>query len=146
MITECPAIQNLDAVLHSFAAAPIGAQGFPYLAETLRRAGVRTTTWSLPAMLCHYDTALGPVVVQEAPLMRGMAEVPCFDRGALIEALRADQTGETSFTQFADAAWRAGVVRWVVTLDERRCTYFGLGDQTYVEDYPAVDIGVRPLR
>lgn len=97
-------------------------------------------------MQCHYDTALGSVVVQETPLMRGMVEVPRFDRTALLEALRADQAGETTFAQFADAAWRAGVIRWVVALDERTCTYFGLSQETYVEEYAAVDIGEHPLR
>jgi uncharacterized protein YbcV (DUF1398 family) len=118
-------------------------QGFPYLAETLRRAGVRTNTWWLPAMQSRYETDLGAVVIQETPLLQGMAGVPPFDRAALVDALRADQAGRTTFPQFAEAAWRAGVVRWVVALDDRACTYFGLDDQTYVEEYAAVDISHR---
>lgn len=87
-----------------------------------------------------YETDSGPVVIQQAPLLDGMADVPPFDRAALVAALRADQSGQSTFEEFAAAAWRAGVVRWVVALDDRTCTYFGLGGQTYVEEYAAVDV------
>ncbi|SBS78946.1 conserved hypothetical protein [uncultured Mycobacterium sp.] len=143
MLSISPALRNLDAALRDAMANRPARQGFPYLAETLRRAGVRTSTWWLPAMQSRYETDLGPVVIQETPLLQGMAEVPPFDRAALLDALRADQAGRTTFPQFAGAAWRAGVVRWVVALDDRTCTYFGLDDQTYVEEYAAVDISHR---
>jgi uncharacterized protein YbcV (DUF1398 family) len=87
-----------------------------------------------------YDTQLGTVVVAASPLFNGMADVPPFDQTALVNALRADQDGQTTFPQFAEAAWRAGVVRWVVALGDRTCTYFGSGDHTYVEEYAAVDL------
>ena len=140
MLPMSPALRNLDAALHDAMANRPARQGFPHLAETLRRAGVRTNTWWLPAMQSRYETDLGPVVIQGTPLLQGMAEVPPFDRAALVDALRADQDGRTTFPQFAEAAWRAGVVRWVVALDDRTCTYFGLDDQKYVEEYAAVDI------
>lgn len=73
------------------------------------------------------------------PLIDGVAEVPAFDRTALVTALRADQAGQTSFREFAAAAWRAGVLRYVVDLENRTCTYFGLHDQTYMEHYAAVE-------
>ncbi|GAY14842.1 hypothetical protein MSZK_15680 [Mycobacterium sp. shizuoka-1] len=88
-----------------------------------------------------YETDLGPVIVQETPLLQGMADVPALDPTALVAALRADQAGRSTFPEFAEAAWRAGVVRWVVTLDERTCTYFGGDGQTYVERYAAVEVG-----
>lgn len=110
-------MRNLDTALRDAVANRPATQGFPYLAETLRRAGVRTTTWWLPAMQSCYETELGPVVVQSPPppLFDGMADIPPFDDAALMAALRDDQTGQTTFPQFAEAAWRAGgVVRWVV--------------------------------
>jgi uncharacterized protein YbcV (DUF1398 family) len=55
----------------------------------------------------------------------------------------ADQAGEATFPQFAEAAWRARVLRWVAALDDRTCTYFGTFDQTYVEEYAAVDVSLR---
>ena len=113
-------------------------QGFPYLAETLRRAGVRTNTWWLPSMQSLYLTDLGPVLVQGEPLIAGMSDVAPFDRDALIDALRADQAGQTTFPEFAASAWRAGVLHYVVDLDRRTCSYFGLNDESYVERYPAV--------
>lgn len=117
---------NLQAAQREAMANRPKLQGFPHLAETLRRAGVRTNTWWLPSMQSLYITDLGPVVTQGEPLIDGMSEVPPFDREALIDALRADQAGETTFPEFAAAAWRAGVLHSVVDLDSRRCSYFGL--------------------
>jgi len=71
--------------------------GFPYLAETLRLAGVKRNLWSLPACQSLYLTKEGPVVSQGAPLISGMADVPAFDREALIRALRTDQKGGSTF-------------------------------------------------
>ncbi len=113
-------------------------QRFPYLAETLRRAGVRTNTQWLPSMQSLYLTDLGPVLVQGEPLITGMSDVAPFEREALIDALRADQAGETTFPEFAAAAWRAGVLRYVVDLDRRTCSYFGLNEASHIERYPAV--------
>lgn len=132
-ITNLQAAQR-DAILNRPA-----VNGFPHLAETLRRAGVRTNTWWLPAMQSLYETDYGPVLDQGVPLIDGVAEVPAFDRTALVTALRADQAGQTSFREFAAAAWRAGVLRYVVDLENRTCTYFGLHDQTYMEHYAAVE-------
>ncbi len=142
MLSVSPAVTNLDSALRTAMANRPATQGFPYLAETLRRAGVRTNTWWLPSMQSIYETDLGSVVVQSPTLFDGMADVPDFDRAALVGALRADQTGQTTFPQFAQAAWRAGVLRWVVDLDHRTCTYFGSEGQTYVEQYAAVDLPV----
>ncbi|WP_233716786.1 DUF1398 domain-containing protein [Mycolicibacterium vinylchloridicum] len=143
MIPANPAVQNLETALRDATANQPPTQAFPQLAEILRRAGVRTNTWWLPAMHSCYETDLGPVVVQHAPLLHGMAEVPSFDRAALVTALRADQAGQSTFGEFAAAAWRAGVVRWVVALDDRTCTYFGVDGQSYVEKYAAVEIPLR---
>ena len=113
-------------------------QGFPYLAEALRRAGVRTNTWWLPSMQSLYMTDLGPVLIQGEPLIDGISDVAPFDRKALIDALRADQAGETTFPDFAAAAWHAGVLHYVVDLDRRTCSYFGVNNESWVERYPAV--------
>ena len=114
--------------------------GFPYLAEALRRAGVRRNTWILPACQSLYLTEAGPVVMQGTPLLTGAADVPAFDPQALIAALRTDQAGESTFPEFLAASWRAGVVRYDVDLIERTVTYFGCNEQTYTERYRAVDI------
>ena len=63
------------------------------MAETLRQAGVRRNVWHLPAAQSLYLTDLGPVVSQGAQLVTGFADVPVFDRAAVIRALRADQAG-----------------------------------------------------
>ncbi len=116
------------------------AGGFPYLAETLRRAGVRRNIWFLPACASLYLTQAGPVVMQGTPLLTGAADVPAFDAQALIAALRADQAGESAFPEFLAASWRAGVVRYEVDLIERTVTYFGCNEDAYTERYPAVEI------
>jgi uncharacterized protein YbcV (DUF1398 family) len=111
--------------------------GFPYLAETLRRAGVTRNTWFLPACESLYLTEAGPVVIQGTPLVFGAADVPRFDQQALIAALRIDQAGKSTFPEFLLASWHAGVVRYEVDLSARTVTYYGCHEEAYVEQYPA---------
>ena len=132
------AIDNLQAALqHAMAIRPkVG--GFPYLAEALCRAGVTRNRWTLPAAQSVYLTTAGPVVVQGAPLVQGFAEVPSFDRKALITALRTDQAGQSSFPEFLAAAWQAGVVCYDVDLTARTVVYYGVNGEEYIETYLAV--------
>jgi len=134
------AIEKLqDAQQRAVAGRPkVG--GFPYLAETLRRAGVTRNLWYLPACQSLYLTAAGPVMVMGTPLATGMVDVPPFDRDALIAALRTDQAGRGTFPEFLMASWRAGIVRYDVDLAARTCTYHGANGEEYVESYPAVDV------
>src|ERR1700686_2244257 len=105
------AIDNLWAAQQRAMAGRPKVGGFPYLAETLRRAGVTRNLWFLPACQSLYLTEHGPVVTQGTPLVSGTADVPPFDREALITALRTDQAGESTCPQFLAATWRAGIVR-----------------------------------
>ncbi|MGC2165130.1 MAG: DUF1398 family protein [Gallionella sp.] len=134
------AIENLKSAQQRAMAVRPKVGGFPYLAETLRRAGVTRNLWFLPACQSLYLTDNGPVVVQGMPLVTGMADVPPFNRDALIAALRTDQAGESTFPDFLDATWRAGVVKYDVDFLARTCTYYGVGDERYVESYPAVEV------
>jgi uncharacterized protein YbcV (DUF1398 family) len=134
------AIENLLAAQARAMKSRPNVGGFPYLAETLRRAGVTRNQWVLPSCQSLYLTQEGPVVSMGKPLVTGSADIPAFNREALIKALRDDQAGHTTFDQFVEAAWRAGVVGWDVDFQERRVAYHGyLGDE-YVEEYPAVDV------
>lgn len=135
------AIEDLEAAQQrAFAMRPkIG--GFPYFAETLQCAGVIRNVWFLPACQSLFLTADGPVVSQETPLISGMADVPRFDRDALISALRTDQAGQSTFPEFLAASWRAGVVRFEVDFTARTVTYYGCNGEEYVESYPAVEFG-----
>ena len=114
--------------------------GFPYLAETLRRAGVTRNLWYLPSCQSLYLTQESPVVTQGAPLISGIADVPAFNKDALIEALRTDQAGESTFAEFLAASWRAGVVRYDVNLGARTVAYYGCNGEEYIESYQAVEI------
>jgi len=114
--------------------------GFPYLAETLRRAGVSRNVWFLPACESLYLTDEGPVVMQGTPLLSGAADVPRFDRAALIQALRVDQAGESTFAEFLLASWQAGVIRYDVDLNARTVSYYGCLGESYIESYPAVEV------
>ena len=135
------AIENLQAAMQRAAVGRPKVGGFPYLAETLRRAGVTRNVWSLPACQSVFLTEKGPVVMRGQPLVSGAADVPPFDREALIKALRTDQAGESSFPEFLEASWRAGVVRYEVDFAARTVTYQGCDGEEYVEAYPAVEIG-----
>ncbi len=114
--------------------------GFPYLAEVLRQSGVRQNTWNLPSCQSIFLTQWGPVVSQGKPLFEGHAVIPSFDEPALIRALRVDQAGESTFPEFLQAAWDAGVVRYEVHFDSREVTYFGVLGDSYTEAYPAVEV------
>lgn len=135
------ATDNLEAAFERATAIRPKVGGFPYLAETLRRAGVTRNLWFLPACGSLYLTELGSVLNQGTPLVAGMIDVPPFDREALIAALRADQAGKTTFPEFLAASWRAGIVRYDVDFAARTVSYYGARGETYVEPYPAVEVG-----
>lgn len=135
------AIENLQAAQQRAMAVRPKVGGFPYLAETLRRAGVTRNLWFLPACQSLYLTQDGPVVTQGTPLVSGTADVPPFNREALIAALRTDQAGNSTFPEFLAASWRAGVVRYDVDFAAQTVAYYGCNGEEYVEAYPAIDIG-----
>jgi uncharacterized protein YbcV (DUF1398 family) len=134
------AIDNLKAAQGRAMAVRPKVGGFPYLAEALRQAGVTRNLWFLPACESLYLTNDGPVVTQSEPLVSGMADVPPFDRDALIAALRTDQAGKSTFPEFLMASWRAGVVRYDVDFKARTVAYYGCDGEEYVEEYPAVEL------
>jgi uncharacterized protein YbcV (DUF1398 family) len=134
------AIENLQRALQRAAAGRPKVGGFPYLAETLRRAGVTRNVWVLPACESLYLTGEGPVVTEGAPLVTGTTDVPPFDREALIRALRTDQAGKSTFPEFLAASWRAGVIRYEVDFAARTVSYYGCHGEEYVEKYPAAEI------
>jgi uncharacterized protein YbcV (DUF1398 family) len=134
------AIENLQQAMERAAAIRPKVGGFPYLAEMLRQAGVTRNVWALPSCQNIFLTAHGPVVIQGIPLITGAADVPAFDRDALIKALRTDQAGESSFPEFLEATWKAGVVGYDVDFAARTVRYYGCDGSDYVEAYPAVEI------
>jgi uncharacterized protein YbcV (DUF1398 family) len=134
------AIDKLNEAMQKAMAARPKVGGFPYLAETLRRAGVTRNVWSLPSCQSLYLMNDGPVVYQGTPLTAGIVDVPRFDREALVTALRTDQAGKSSFAEFLEASWRAGVVRYDVDFAARTVAYYGCLGEEYIEKYPAVDM------
>jgi uncharacterized protein YbcV (DUF1398 family) len=87
-----------------------------------------------------YLTDDGPVVTMGTPLVSGTADVPPFNQEMLIAALRTDQAGNSTFPEFLEASWRAGVVRYDVDFKARAVAYYGCNGEEYIEDYPAVEI------
>jgi uncharacterized protein YbcV (DUF1398 family) len=134
------AIENLEAAQQRAMAGRPKVGGFPYLAETLRRAGVKRNLWYLPSCQSVYLTDKGPVATLGAPLVSGTVDVPVFDREGLIRALRTDQAGNSTFPEFLAASWRAGVVRYEVDFAARTVAYYGCNGEKYIEDYPAVEV------
>ncbi|MEU8828119.1 DUF1398 family protein [Streptomyces sp. NPDC048636] len=134
------AISAVHAAQERGAAIRPKVGGFPYLAESLRRAGVVRCRMAVPSNAMLYLTDAGNVAVQGEPLITGTADVPRFDRDALIAALRADQAGETTFPEFVQGCWSAGVVWYDVDLPGRQCVYYGAEGESYTEDYVAVTI------
>ena len=134
------AIETLKAAQQHAEAIRPKVGGFPYLAEALRQAGVTRNLWSLPSCQSIFLTHDGPVVMQGTPLVSGIADVPAFDREALIKALRTDQAGESTFPEFLAASWKAGIVRYDVDFMGRTVAYYGAHGEEYVESYPAVEL------
>ncbi|MFF9983195.1 DUF1398 family protein [Streptomyces erythrochromogenes] len=137
-MNEIDAISHLQAALERGAAVRPKVGGFPHLAESLRRAGVSHCRMAVPSNAFLYLTEHGNVVVQGEPLVTGFAAAPAFDRAGLIEALRADQAGETTFPEFVRGCWNAGIVWYDVDTAARTCTYYGADGESYTEDYPSV--------
>lgn len=133
-------LDNIQAALQRGSTIRPQAGGFPVFAEVLRQAGITKNTWVLPACQSLFLTKHGPAVHQGTPLVSGMAEIPTFDRDALIVAIRRDQKGESSFPEFLDATWRAGVVRYDVDFEARTVTYQSCDGETYIEAYPQVSL------
>lgn len=117
--------------------------GFPYLAEVLRLAGVTQNVWYLPSCQSVYLTESGAVISQGVPLVEGFADIPDFDKEALVTALRKDQSGQSTFLEFLSAAWAAGVVSYEVDFARRRVTYSGVHGESYLEEYPLVQVEYR---
>lgn len=135
------AMDNLLAAQNLAMASRPKIGGFPFMAEVFRRAGITRNLWSLPSCQSVFLTKFGTVVIQEQPLIAGIADVPKFNREALIKALRLDQAGDSSFPEFLKASWEAGVVGYDVDFELRRVTYLGALGECYTEEYPAVTLG-----
>ena len=114
--------------------------GFPVFAEVLRQAGVKINRWFLPSCQSIYLTEDGAVVQQGIPIIKGIHEIPKFDREALISAIRSDQEGLCTFPEFLCASWKAGVIEYEVDFITRKVTYYGANGESYLEEYPAVEI------
>lgn len=132
------AIENLQAAQQRAMANRPEGGGFPHLAEVLFQAGVKRNIWHLPACQSVYITDAGPVVSVLPSLIEETAEIPNFDRERLISAIRADQAGETTFAEFLQAAWDAGIVNYEVDFEARNLIYRGVEGDEYVEEYPKV--------
>ncbi|MFZ4713730.1 MAG: DUF1398 domain-containing protein [Bacteriovoracaceae bacterium] len=114
--------------------------GFPFLAEALRESGVIMNRWILPSCQSVYTMKEGAVVQQGNPIITGAFEFPKFNREALIKALRDDQEGRSIFPEFLTRAWEAGVVGYDVDFAGRKVIYYGVNGESYIEEYPAVEI------
>lgn len=114
--------------------------GFPYLAQVLRLAGVTRNIWFLPSCQSIYLTNNGPVVMPGKPLINNIADIPLFNCEALIHALRIDQAGKSTFQEFLESTWQAGVVRYEVDFVNRTVAYYGCLNEEYIEEYSAVNI------
>ncbi len=146
---EKPLSKNIETLLaaqkYAMAIRPqVG--GFPVLAEVLRQAGVLKNTWSLPSCQSVFVMEEGAVVQQGTPLVSGIHEITKFNREALITAIRNDQNGSSTFPEFLLAAWNSGVVGYEADFLSRNVIYYGAKGESYLEEYPAVDVEVENVR
>ncbi len=130
----------IEAQKHAMSIRPaIG--GFPVLAEVLRQAGVLINRWSLPSCQSIYLMKDNKSIVQQgAPLVTGTHIIPRFNQEALITAIRQDQAGKSTFPEFLQATWDAGVINYEVDFTAQRVVYYGVYNESYEEEYPAVEV------
>lgn len=114
--------------------------GFPVLAEVLRQAGIKSNHWHLPSCQSVYIMEEGNVVQQGTPLINGTHQIPPLDKNALIAAIREDQQGQTTFPEFLEATWNAGVTSYDVDFLARKVIYHGINGESYCEEYPKVEV------
>ncbi|PCR99153.1 DUF1398 family protein [Lactococcus fujiensis] len=114
--------------------------GFPYLAECLRREGFLKNMWQLPSATSFYISEDDALVIPGKSLIDGASTCPKFNKEKLIAILRIDQAGQTTFLEFLENTWGAGVVKYEVDFINRNVIYYGLNGEEYREDYMAVKI------
>lgn len=131
-------VESVAAAQARGAARRPAVGGFPFLAESLREAGVTHIVVTVPSWTTVLTTSAGSVIQQGTPMVQGASAVPLFDQAAFVEGLRADQEGRITFPQWMERTWQAGVVWYEVDLEAHTCTYRSPGGDSYVEDYPAV--------
>lgn len=114
--------------------------GFPYLAEALRQAGVTRYVYTLPSGQCIFYAQDGRIATQSDVVASGMLDVPVFNKDGFIQVLRRSQNGETTFPEFLKGSWENGIVHYEADLISRKVTYYGVDGESYVENYPAIEI------
>lgn len=140
MLSILPA-ERIGAALETAGRVRPRVGGFPYLAEALRVAGVRTVHIDVAGCTTVYRFTDGAAISRGEPLTGGLSSVAAFDADALVAALRRDQAGDSTYREFMVSTWAAGVVDYDVDLSARTCTYRGaLDGDVYVESYAAVDL------
>ena len=82
------------------------------------------------------------IVQQGTPLITGNYLIPKLNQEALILAIRKDQAGHSTFPEFLQASWKAGIIGYDVDFTARKVRYYGVYGESYVEEYPAVTIEI----
>lgn len=114
--------------------------GFPYLAECLREEGFIKNIWYLPSYDSFYFSRNSSVVIPGKSLIEDVTVYPPYSKSALLNTLRTDQAGQTSFPNFLMNTWRSGVVKYEVNFIDRYVIYYGANGEKYKETYPIVEI------
>jgi uncharacterized protein YbcV (DUF1398 family) len=130
-------IEILRQAQQGAVAARPAVSGFPVFAEVLRAAGVTAIETSIATAGSIYHLLGGAVAESFEPIAAPVAVVPDWDQAAVIAAIQIDQAGQSTFPEFLRDSWAAGVISFRVDLNARTCTYFGVGNTSYVEIYPA---------
>lgn len=134
-------VKRVLAALNTISRLKKQENHFPYLADQLYRAGVFSSTWTLPSCQAIYVTDTGNMVIPGEPLFSGPMEVSPFSEEKLRSAIREDQKGESAFPVFLTRIWAVGVVSYRVDFAERVVTYYGAQGDEWEESYPAVSSG-----
>jgi uncharacterized protein YbcV (DUF1398 family) len=133
-------IDTLQAALARGAALRPATNGFPFLAEALRQAGVRKNSFDVASATAVYLLRETSVIVTGTAILDGTREVPAYDQTTIRAAIDADKGGQTTFPEFLRRIWDGGIFRFEVDTEARTCSYFSPAGDVYLEHYPAVQL------
>jgi uncharacterized protein YbcV (DUF1398 family) len=111
---------------------------YPIKAEIFRRAGVSSMTCLTQTGYMVYafrDGGQANVIPSRTPVSPGINCPGPFKESMIVETLKRERDAELNDTSFLVCLALAGVMSYTVDLNERTRTFYGAGDESYVDTY-----------
>ena len=111
---------------------------FPNYIQALKKLGVIRYITFVEDGHTEFDGTEG-FQLRSEPRYEALAISKNTDKSRFISNLKIHQDGKTNYMRFCQDCAEAGIINWVVRLEEMTCTYYGTsGDEVLVEAIPVV--------